>query len=85
MPAADYGQVRRAVLRRYELTVESYRRKFRQAKHKEDTFSEWSVHLIGFLEIWLDSAEIPQTFEGLKEATVMEQSLENSLQTSRFG
>jgi len=48
--AMDYDQVKKAILRRYELTAEAYRKKFRNTRRQDDTFAEWSVKLTMFLE-----------------------------------
>lgn len=56
--AKDYEKVREAILKRYELTAESYRKRFRGNKRKPDeSFREWAVRLTLYLERWLSSAK----------------------------
>ena len=43
--SSDYGKVRSAILSKYELTEEVYRKKFRYTRKEHDeTFKEWSVN-----------------------------------------
>lgn len=75
----DYDKVRRAILRRYELTSEAYRLKFRTTrKEREDTYEEWRVILQGFAERWMETCEVTYTYEGLKDLMLIEQMLESS-------
>ena len=72
-----YDLVKRAILKRYELTAEAYRQKFRSSKRQSDeTFTEWSVRSAHLLDRWLEMLNIT-SFEKLKEALVTEQLLES--------
>ena len=73
--SSDYDQVRSAILSRYELTEEAYRKKFRYTRKEHDeTFKEWSVKLTGYFNRWL---EVEKIFElrQLHETLIMEQLL----------
>jgi hypothetical protein len=45
----DYDEVRGAILKRDELTGEAYRKKLRNTKRENETFSEWPDQLSGSL------------------------------------
>ena len=71
--AEDYEKVKAAILRRYDVTAESYRQRFRAAKLKTgETHRELSVRLDDLLSKWLKTCE---TVEEIKDQLVKEQLL----------
>ncbi|XP_077987242.1 uncharacterized protein LOC144441327 [Glandiceps talaboti] len=74
----DYKKVRKAILKRYELTGEAYRAKFRTTrKQKDDSYGEWRTIISGFLDRWLETMEV-DSFDKLKDIILMEQLLEQT-------
>ena len=74
--ARSYGRLKAALLRKYELTVEGFRKRFYAARReKEETASQFVCRLEGYLDRWIQLAEIDQSFGGLRELIVREQFL----------
>ena len=74
--AGDYNKLKTALLRKYELTVEGFRKKFYGAiREKEETASQFVSSIEGYLDRWIQLAGIDKTFEGLKDLVVREQFL----------
>ena len=80
-----YDKVKKAVLRRYELTSEAYRKKFRTSKRLDDeTYAEWSVRLTRYLDQWMEAEDIGLSpkekteTNKLKDLFIREQLLESS-------
>lgn len=81
----NYNKVKRAILKRYELTSEAYRKKFRTSKRMDDeTFAEWAVRMTRYLSQWIESEDLGGVNENedgnnaLKDLFIREQLLENS-------
>ncbi|CAN8020684.1 unnamed protein product, partial [Ixodes persulcatus] len=52
--AQDYFKVKESLLKKFKLSPEAFRVKFREAtKHPEESYSEFAYRLQGFLENWL--------------------------------
>ena len=78
--SADYDKVRDAILKRYELTGEAYRKKFRYSRREGDeTFAEWSIRLRGFLDRWWEVEKVTGP-EPVKNLLVRKQLLSTSFQ-----
>jgi len=74
--AHDYCKLKAALLRKYELTAEGFRRKFYEVRREQsETAAQFTSRLMGYLDRWIQLAEIEQTFQGLKELMVREQFL----------
>ncbi|XP_071501248.1 uncharacterized protein [Diadema antillarum] len=72
----DYDAVKAAILRRYDLTPDAYRVKFRELRvDKEETYTEFSVKLSDLLGRWLEGAGADTDVDKLKEQILMEQML----------
>ncbi|GFR81475.1 hypothetical protein ElyMa_004070400 [Elysia marginata] len=68
--AQDYGKVKQALMKRYDLTEDGYRRKFRSCKPGEGVSPDmFIVRISTYLDRWI---ELPRT-EKLKDLIVREQ------------
>jgi len=66
--ARDYVKVKIALMKRYDLTEDGYRRKFRASKREVDESpDQFIVRLDRYLLRWLELSDTEQTFEGLKD------------------
>ncbi|XP_073238079.1 uncharacterized protein [Porites lutea] len=74
--AQDYERVKLALMKRYDLTEDGYRRKFRVSKPEVDESPEqFIVRLDRYLLRWLELSHTERSFEGLKDLIVKEQLL----------
>ena len=72
----DYEKIKSAILRKYELSAEAYRRKFRFCKRKSDeTFREWSNRLTLLYDRWMEG-EKAKTVDDVRKVLIVEQLLE---------
>ena len=72
--ANDYNELKRAVLRRYQLTEEGFRVRFRETKPKrEETVYQYVARIKRYFERWVELSEIDQDFENLKDLLLREQ------------
>ena len=76
--AQDYDRVKIALMKRYDLTEDGYRRKFRASKQEVDESPEqFIVRLERYLLRWLELSHIERSFEGLKDLIVEEQFIDS--------
>ncbi len=62
------------LLKRYQLTQEGFRRKFREEKQETDeTVLQFVARLRRYLERWIQLADVQTTFEGLQDLMLREQ------------
>jgi len=74
--AKSYERLKAALLRKYELTVEGFRKRFYEARRDHDeTAAQFVCRIVGYLDRWVQLAGIEETFEGLKGLIVKEQFL----------
>ena len=72
--ARDYDKVKIALMKRYDLTEDGYRRKFRASKPEVDESpDQFIVRLDRYLLRWLELSDTERTFDGLKVLIVKEQ------------
>ena len=63
--ATDYQQVKMAILRRYNISEETYRRRFRMARKKEgETFGEMAIRLHDLGKKWMAGCEMAEAVHG---------------------
>ena len=75
----DYDKVKNAILQRYQLTGEAYRKKFRNCKQQiDETFKEWSVRAANYADRWLESEDVNHRFDQLSELVIMELLLDKA-------
>ena len=72
--ATDYDRVKEVLQKRYNLTEDGYRQRFRTCSPEEGE----NVRLKTYLKRWMKLAEAPQTYEALRDRFVKEQFLDSS-------
>ncbi|XP_050026918.1 uncharacterized protein [Dermacentor andersoni] len=81
MPASEalaYDKVKRALLRRFRLTEEGFRKKFRtEAPQDDEAPSQFFARLENYWERWVHLSEATISYEGIKDLLLAEQFLEN--------
>ena len=78
--ALDYGKMKIALMRRYDLTEDGYRRKFRiSTPETDESPDQFIVRLSTYLIRWLELSKTEKTFEGLKDLIVKEQFINSCL------
>ena len=78
--AKDYDKVKIALMKRYDLTKDGYRRKFRASKPEVDESpKQFIVRLDRYLLRWLELSDTAQTFDGLKDLIMKEQFIDSCL------
>ncbi|XP_060079956.1 uncharacterized protein LOC132559365 [Ylistrum balloti] len=80
MPATQinkYDELKKALLRRYALTEEGFRVKFRDSKpEKGETAFQFVARLSRYLTRWTHMSEIEQSFEGLSDLLIRERFMQ---------
>ena len=72
----DYETIKVAILKKYELSAETYQRKFITCKKMSgDSHREWATRLRLLLDRWLEGEKV-NTLEDLKNVIVTEQFIE---------
>ncbi|KAI3382150.1 hypothetical protein SNEBB_003688, partial [Seison nebaliae] len=70
----DYDNVKKAILDRYQLNEEGFRRKFREEKPAEgETIRQFSSRFKGNFKKWIETAGVRGNFDGLAELIMKEQ------------
>ena len=76
--AQDYDRVKLALMKRYDLTEDGYRRKFRASKPDVDESPEQFIVILDrYLLRWLQLSKTDRSFEGLKDLIVKEQFIDS--------
>ena len=74
--ANDYDKLREALLKRYQLTEEGFRQKFRNSKQEVgETAGQFVIRLNNYLSRWMELGKVPETFNGLRDLLLREQFL----------
>jgi transposase InsO family protein len=72
--AKDYDTLKKALFRRYDLTEEGFRLKFRNSPPEEgESPAQFIAKLKNFLKKWMEQAGADETFEELQQLVVKEQ------------
>ena len=72
--ANDYVKLRDALLKRYQLTEEGFRQKFRNSKQEiGETAGQSVIRLSDYLVRWVELGKVKAIFEGLRDLKVREQ------------
>ncbi|GFO27101.1 hypothetical protein PoB_005360600 [Plakobranchus ocellatus] len=71
--AKDYDKVKEALMKRYDLTEDSYRREFRTCKLAEgESPYVFIVRIVTYLDRWIALSKTDNSYEKLKELIVRE-------------
>jgi hypothetical protein len=74
--ANDYDLLKDALLKRFQLTEDGFRQKFRSGKPETgETASQFVVRLDNYLDRWMALGNVSQTFDALKDLLLREQFL----------
>ena len=77
MPDTDvdnYEQLKMALLKRYQLTEEGFRRRFREGKaDKGETVFQFVARLRRYFRRWVELSGVERTYEALEDLLVQEQ------------
>lgn len=72
--SSDYSCLKQALLKRYGLTAEGYRRRLRESKPDQDeTPDQFVVRLQSYLKQWIEMSEAEDSRSGLKDLIIREQ------------
>ncbi|XP_019633436.1 PREDICTED: uncharacterized protein LOC109476860, partial [Branchiostoma belcheri] len=75
--AQDYVKVKEAILKRYELTEDGFKKKFRSEVPQEgEVPDQYIVRLSSYLNRWIELSSTPKTYEGICDLVVQEQFLD---------
>jgi len=76
--AQNYDVLKEALLKRFNLTEDGFKQKFKTAKPEiNEAPSQFIARLESYLMRWIDLANVEKEFEGLKNLMVREQYLES--------
>jgi len=74
--AGDYDRLKDALLKRYLLSADGFKKRFLSAKPElGETPSQFLTRLDNYLERWIELAKVTKSYEGLKALMVKEQYL----------
>jgi hypothetical protein len=72
----NYDVLKEALLKRYELTKQGFRKKFRYSKpEKGETFGQFVVRIANYFQRWIECGKAEKTFEGLTDFLLRDQLL----------
>ena len=74
--AQDYEKVKEAILRRYDLTEDGFRKKYRSELPQDGEAPDQYITRLGsYLDRWIELSETARTFDGVCQMFLMEQFL----------
>ena len=74
--ATDYDKLSDALLKRYQLTEEDFRKKFRSSKQDiGETAGQFVVRLSNYLSRWMELGKVTENYDGLRDLILREQFL----------
>ena len=77
--ALNYDKLKDALLKRFQMTEEGFRLKFRSSKPVQgETASQFAVRSENYLLRWIEMAKAGKAFDGLKDLLLREQCLQAS-------
>ncbi|MEW8548415.1 MAG: hypothetical protein AB2693_33340, partial [Candidatus Thiodiazotropha sp.] len=77
--ALDYDKLKEALLKRFQLTEEGFRLKFRGSKPEVgETPPQFVVRLEEYLRRWMNLASVNEDYDGLKDLVLREQFMQSS-------
>ena len=73
-PASPATELGRTVLKRYELTEEGFKRKYKKCRPENgETFQQFTTRMKSYFTRWIDMASIEKSYEGLQDLILREQ------------
>ena len=74
--AIDYDELRKALLKRYQLTEEGFRQQICNSKKEVgETAGQFVIRLNNYLSRWIELGKVTETFNGLRDLLLREQFL----------
>ena len=72
--ALNYDKLKVALLKRYELTEEGFKRKYKECRPENGkTFQQFTTRMKSYFTRWIDMASIEKSYEGLQDLILREQ------------
>ena len=72
--ALNYDKLKVALLKRYELTEEGFKRKYKKCRPENgETFQQCTTRMKSYFTRWIDMASIEKSYEGLQDLILREQ------------
>ncbi|XP_062612822.1 uncharacterized protein LOC134274563 [Saccostrea cucullata] len=72
--ALDFDELKKALMKRFDMTEDAFRKKFRSSKPDgSETFIQFSTRLESYMERWMELSKTVKTYEGLKDLMLREQ------------
>ena len=72
--ALNYDKLKVALLKRYELTEEGFKRKSKKCRPENgETFQQFTTRMKSYFTRWIDMASIEKSYEGLQDLRLREQ------------
>ena len=72
--ALNYDKLKVALLKRYELTEEGFKRKNKKCRPENgETFQQFTTRMKSYFTRWIDMANIEKSYEGLQDLILREQ------------
>ena len=72
--ALNYYKLKVALLKRYELTEEGFKRKYKKCRPESgETFQQFTTRMKSYFTRWIDMAGIEKSYEGLQDLILREQ------------
>ena len=72
--AMNYDKLKVALLKRYELTEEGFKRKYKKCRPENgETFQQFTTRMKSYFTRWIDMASIEKSYEGLQDLILREQ------------
>ena len=72
--ALNYDKLKVALLKRYELTEEGFKRKYKKCRQENgETYQQFTTRMKSYFTRWIDMASIEKSYEGLQDLILREQ------------
>ena len=74
--AKDYDELKSALLKRFELTEDGFRQKFRGCRPENgETFQQFAVRMGSYFDRWIEMSKVKPTYDGLYDLMLRDQFL----------
>ena len=76
--ALEYDVLKEALLKRFEMTEDGFRKRFRNCRPEVgETFTQFSKRLVRYIHRWMELAKTDKTFEGLLDLMLRDQFIQS--------